>query len=343
MKLLTIAVPSYNSEAYLDRCMSTLLVGGNDVEILIVDDGSTDRTAQIADGYARKYPDIVRVIHKKNGGHGDAVTVGLQNAEGKFFKVVDSDDSLAPDAYKKVLDFLRRVVEKNHPLDMLISNFVYDRHDDNGESMHQKPISYRRMLPRGKFFSWSDTGRFQTGHYILMHAVIYRTGLLKSIGLTLPKRTFYVDNIYVYKPLPYVKTMYYLDVDFYLYYTGRDDQSVNQEVMKGRIEQQDKVNRIIFSSYDLEKLDNPKLKKYMYDYLQIMCTVTTAFYALINTKDAWDKKKALWAYMKSNNKKMWAKLRWGSVQGLALNLHGSVGRLFIRRGYKISRRIFGFN
>ena len=127
MKLLTITVPSYNSEAYLDRCMATLLPGGDEVEILIVDDGSTDRTAEIADEYERKYPNIVRAIHKENGGHGDAVTTGIRNATGLFFKVVDSDDSLAPEAYKQVLDFLRRIVKKNHELDMLISNFVYDQ------------------------------------------------------------------------------------------------------------------------------------------------------------------------------------------------------------------------
>ena len=92
-----------------------------------------------------------------------------------FFKVVDSDDSLAPEAYKQVLDFLRRVVKKNHELDMLISNFVYDRHDENGDVLHQKSIDYRKTLPKGRFFSWNDTGKFQTGHYLLMHAVIYRT------------------------------------------------------------------------------------------------------------------------------------------------------------------------
>ena len=119
MKLLTITVPSYNSEAYLDRCMATLLPGGDEVEILIVDDGSTDRTAEIADEYERKYPNIVRAIHKENGGHGDAVTTGIRNATGLFFKVVDSDDSLAPEAYKQVLDFLRRIVKKNHLVELL--------------------------------------------------------------------------------------------------------------------------------------------------------------------------------------------------------------------------------
>ena len=92
MKLLSIAIPCYNSEAYMEKCINSLLLGGEEVEILVVDDGSSDRTAQIADEYAEKYPDIIRVIDKENGGHGDAVNYGLANAEGKYFKVVDSDD-----------------------------------------------------------------------------------------------------------------------------------------------------------------------------------------------------------------------------------------------------------
>ena len=342
MKLLTITVPSYNSEADLDRCMATLLPGGDEVEILIVDDGSTDRTAEIADEYERKYPNIVRAIHKENGGHGDAVTTGIRNATGLFFKVVDSDDSLAPEAYKQVLDFLRRIVKKNHELDMLISNFVYDRHDENGDVLRQKSIDYRKTLPRGRFFSWKEIGKFQTGHYLLMHAVIYRTSLLKGINLTLPKHTFYVDNIQVYKPFPYVRVMYYLDVDFYMYYTGREDQSVNQQVMMKRIDQQDRVNRIIFDAFDLEKISNKKLRSYLYSYLQIMCTVTTVHYALINTEDSKQKKEALWSYMKKENQTMWRHLRF-SAQGIALNLPGKVGRAIVCRGYGLAQRFFGFS
>lgn len=206
----------------------------------------------------------------------------------------------------------------------------------------QKSIDYRKTLPRGRFFSWKEIGKFQTGHYLLMHAVIYRTSLLKGINLTLPKHTFYVDNIYVYKPFPYVRVMYYLDVDFYMYYTGREDQSVNQQVMMKRIDQQDRVNRIIFGAFDLEKISNKKLRSYLYSYLQIMCTVTTVHYALINTEDSKQKKEALWSYMKKENQTMWHHLRF-SAQGIALNLPGKVGRAIVCRGYGLAQRFFGFS
>ena len=92
MKLLSIAIPSYNSEGYLANCIESLLPGGEDVEILIINDGSTDATAAIADEYAAKYPTIVKAVHKENGGHGSAVNMGIDKATGLYFKVVDSDD-----------------------------------------------------------------------------------------------------------------------------------------------------------------------------------------------------------------------------------------------------------
>jgi len=104
VKLLTIAVPCYHSAAYMGRCIDSLLIGGDQVEILIVDDGSTkDNTAEIADDYQARYPGIVRAIHQPNAGHGGAVNTGLKNATGMYFKVVDSDDWVSKNAYLKIL------------------------------------------------------------------------------------------------------------------------------------------------------------------------------------------------------------------------------------------------
>ena len=108
MKLLSIAVPCYNSQDYMEKCIQTLLVGGDEVEILIVDDGSSDRTAEIADRLESEHQGIIRAIHQPNKGHGGAVNTGLENATGLYFKVVDSDDKVKPSAYKSILDVLRR-------------------------------------------------------------------------------------------------------------------------------------------------------------------------------------------------------------------------------------------
>ena len=240
-KILSIAVPCYNSEAYMKRCIESLLVGGDDVEIIIVDDGSTDRTAEIADNYEKKYPRICKVIHQENGGHGEAVNTGLKNAAGYFFKVVDSDDRVGREAYLKLLDIMRKAVLEEHPLDMLISNYVYDK----AGVKRKKVMRYTSILPTDTYFTWEDMGHFRQDQYIIMHSVIYRTELLRECGLVLPKHTFYVDNIFVFQPFPYVKSMYYADVNFYWYFIGRDDQSVHENIMIKRIDQQLRVNRLL--------------------------------------------------------------------------------------------------
>ena len=233
MKLLTFAIPCYNSAAYMEKCIDSLLPGGEDVEIIIVNDGSTkDNTAEIADAYAAKYPTIVKAVHQENGGHGEAVNAGLRNATGLYFKVVDSDDWVDADAYAKVLAKLKELVAGETTLDMLISNYVYEKEG----AKHKKVMRYT-ALPKDQMMTWKDT-KFHKGQYILMHSVIYRTQLLRDCGLELPKHTFYVDNIFVFQPFPYVKSMYYADVNFYWYFIGRDDQSVHENVMIKRIDQQ---------------------------------------------------------------------------------------------------------
>ncbi len=127
MKLLSIAIPCYNSQDYMENCIKSLLPGGEDVEILVVDDGSKDMTPEIADAYEKKYPGIGRAIRQENGGHGAAVNAGLKNAKGLYFKVVDSDDWVDADSYQVILAKLRELVGGREMLDMMISNFVYEK------------------------------------------------------------------------------------------------------------------------------------------------------------------------------------------------------------------------
>ncbi|MCQ2501065.1 MAG: glycosyltransferase, partial [Lachnospiraceae bacterium] len=128
MKLLTVAIPCYNSASYMGKCIDSLLIGGEEVEILIIDDGSVkDNTAEIADEYQEKYPTIIKAIHQPNKGHGGAVNTGIAHATGLFYKVVDSDDWVDEEAYKKVLDTLRTFSETEEIPDLLLSNYVYEK------------------------------------------------------------------------------------------------------------------------------------------------------------------------------------------------------------------------
>ena len=143
MKLLSITVPCYNSQEYMRKCIDSLLEGGENVEILIVDDGSSDQTGEIADEYAVAYPTIVKAIHQENGGHGEAVNTGLRNATGFYFKVVDSDDWVNREAYMKILSTLEHLLGGDRSLDMLISNFVYEKQG----ATRKKVMRYRRCFP----------------------------------------------------------------------------------------------------------------------------------------------------------------------------------------------------
>lgn len=341
MKLLTVAIPAYNSQDYLDRSVESLIVGGEDVEILIIDDGSTDQTGELADEYAAKYPSIVKAIHKENGGHGSAVNTGIEYASGIFYKVVDSDDWVKESAYKKILKTLKEIVQSGQTLDLLISNFVYEKVGEN----RKKVMSYRRILPQNEIFSWSDVGHFSTTKYILMHSVIFRTKLLKECGLKLPEHTFYVDNLFVFQPLPYVKSMYYLDVNFYRYYIGRSDQSVNESVMISRIDQQLRVNKLMvdfFAANHNKIYGNKKLRRYMQNYLDIITTVSSIMLIRSGTEENLEKKRELWEYIKSKDKHLFTRLRYG-ILGSGMNLPGRGGRKISVDCYRICQKIFNFN
>ena len=337
MKLLTITIPCYNSQEYMRKCVDSLLKGGEDVEILIVDDGSKDRTAEIADEYERKYPGIVRAIHQENGGHGEAVNAGIRNATGLFFKVVDSDDWVDYEAYMKILKKLRELAGGDTVLDMFIANYVYEK-----EGVRHKKIMRYSSLPQDKIFTWNEAGRFHKGQYILMHSVIYRTQLLRECGLELPKHTFYVDNIYVYKPLPHVRTMYYMDVDFYRYFIGREDQSVNEKVMISRIDQQIRVNKIMIDDVDLNKVSNYKCRHYMINYLEIITVVTTVMLLRSGTEENLEKKRELWRYIKNKDIGLFHRLRNG-IMGQTMNLPGRSGRKISVAAYRLSQKVVGFN
>ena len=338
MKLLSIAIPCYNSEDYMEKCIKSLLPGGEDVEILVIDDGSKDMTPEIADAYEKKYPGIVRAIHQENGGHGAAVNAGIKQATGLFFKVVDSDDWVDLESYRAILAKLKELAGGSETLDMMISNFVYEKVGVK----HKRKIRYTFSLPQNRMFRWEDTKRFIKGKYILMHSVIYRTKLLRDCGLELPRHTFYVDNIFVYQPLPHVKNMYYMNVDFYRYFIGRDDQAGNEKVMIGRIDQQIKVNKLMVDLYDLWKIPNRKLRRYMFNYLEIITVISTVMLIRSGTEENLEKKRELWKYIKQQDIRLFHHLRSG-IMGNTMNLPGRSGRKISIAAYKISQKVVGFN
>jgi len=337
-KILSVAVPCYNSMAYMEHCVETLVKGGSEMEIIIVNDGSKDSTREVAESLREKYPDLVKVINQENGGHGEAVNTGIKNATAPYFKVVDSDDWVDEEALLNILDTLRYMIKEDKGLDMLISNFVYDKQGVK----KKKVMSYRTAFTSKRITSWDKAVKFKRTQFILMHSVIYRTELLRECELVLPKHTFYVDNLYVFKPLPSVKKVCYIDVDFYHYFIGRDDQSVNEKVMITRIDQHIRVAKLMIEEFLKFDLESAKLKNYMIHNLDMMMCIASIMLILSKDKENLIKKKELWKWLKEQDENLYKKLRY-SILGIVMNLPGAVGRSISILGYKIARKIFGFN
>ncbi|WP_026505722.1 glycosyltransferase family 2 protein [Butyrivibrio sp. NC3005] len=337
-KLLSVAIPCYNSQDYMEHCVNTLLTGGNRIEILIIDDGSKDNTLEIAKRLESEHPDIVRAIHQENKGHGGAVMTGIKNATAPYFKVVDSDDWVDTNALHKILELLDGFLKMKEDVDLLVSNYVYDKVGVK----HKKVIKYTHALPTDKIITWDEARRFKKGQYILMHAAIYRTKVLRDCGLNLPEHTFYVDNLYVYQPLPYVKNLYYTDTDFYHYFIGRDDQSVQESVMISRIDQQIRVNKLMLDNTDLNAIPNKHLARYMYSYAEIITIISTILLIKSGTKENAQKKKELWAYIRKQHPSFYKRIMKG-VFGPVLRLKGKTGRAIQVGIYSLAQKLFGFN
>lgn len=340
MKLVSFAVPCYNSAAYMDRCLNSLLAAGDEAEIIIIDDGSTDDTGRIADEYARRHPSIVRVIHQENGGHGAGVNAGLAASEGVYYKVVDSDDRLDEDAIKTYMRTIRALVKAGKTPDMLVTNYVYDHVEDHSS----KIMRYTSIFPTEEICTWEDTNSLHSSQYLMMHAVTYRRQMLIDCKLELPKHTFYVDNIYVYYPQPYVESIYYMNIDLYRYYIGRSDQSVNEKVMASRVDQQLRVTYIMIDSHDLNaiKAKSKVLYKNMLCAISMMITVSTIFLYLADDEDSVKKRDDLWEYVKKKDKHIYRMLRYMTLN-VFTNFPGYQGRKLSVTLYRLARKIYKFN
>jgi glycosyltransferase involved in cell wall biosynthesis len=339
MKLLTVIVPAYNSEEYLARCLDSLVAARDErTEVLIVDDGSSDRTGAIADLYQSTDPDVFRALHQENRGHGGAINTGLDHASGLYLKVVDSDDWVDADALRTLVQALAGLAHADHPVDLVVTNFVYEK----SGAWHKKRMRYRSALPQNRVLTWVDIGPFRLGKYLMAHSLCYRTQVLRDCGFQLPDHTFYVDNLIVLAPLSRVHRIFYLDVDLYHYFIGRADQSVHESVMIRRLDQQMKVNRMLVDYWRINSAANENRREYTYHHLEIV-TAVSSFLAIRSGTDAnLAKKKELWDYLRQVDQTLFHRLRRG-FPGVLVNLPGRVGRLVPQLVYSIAQMFFGFN
>ena len=339
MKLLTVTVPCYNSAAYMERCIDSALTGGDEMDILIIDDGSTDQTGAIADRYAAQYPHIVRVIHQENGGHGEGINQGIAHAQGIYFKVVDSDDRLDQASLAKLLHLLRLYTGESEQVDLVVNNYVYDQADQQAVFS----VNYRIVMRPNRVLTWEDIHHFPVHKQFMIHSLIYRTGLLREMNLVLPKHTFYEDNLYIYLPLPHTHRILYLDEPLYGYMIGREDQSIAEKNILKRLDQVSHIAELMITSYTLSELK--ALPRSLYGYMLNNCAgmlaTTSALQFIAETDESLAMNRHMWQTIRAFDEPLCQKLR-SNLLGCATVLPGAVGRHALVSGYRFVRKMIRF-
>ena len=228
-KLLSVIVPAYNMQRYLSRCLDTLSYDAfkKCLEILVINDGSSDSTLDIANFYSRKFPDVIKVIDKSNGGHGSCINKGIQEASGQYIKLVDSDDFLDAEALLQHIIYLRNCKE-----DVVITN--YKRFYEDG---HTERVSYEDRLEAKRIYNPTEFYRALLKDrsfvsYAHMHSITYKTNLLKKQNIKITEKSAYVDQEYITFPLIQVRSVSYQPVYLYHYFIGRPGQSVDPKVAR---------------------------------------------------------------------------------------------------------------
>ena len=242
------------------------------------------------------------------------------------------------EALKRVLDTLASLVEADNAPDLLVTNYVYDRVTDKS----QHTIQYRKLLPSGRVFKWSEMGHPGIDQFIMVHASWYRTQVLRDSGVKLPTGVSYMDSLFVLHPMPWVEKLYYLDVDTYHYIIGREGQSVEVEVVKKCIDQQLMATRLAIQDANYTQLyaEEPNRALLMMGYISCMMSVSTIYLFKINTPESLQKNRELWAFMKETDSTLYnnVKRTWA---GLA-NRRTRIGRILAQAGYALAQKIFKF-
>lgn len=312
MAYLTVVVPSYNSEAYLNRCLDSLLPHREDLDIIVVNDGSKDRTAEVAQAYVDRWPESFRLINKENGGHGSGINAGLAQANAPWFKVLDSDDRFDEEGLRALLHLMKSFSPDDHMLpDLIVTDFVYEVHreKDGEEEVTTRQADFKNVFREAGFCSWSRIRSFRYDQLLMMHSLCYRTDLLKKINLKLPEKTYYEDNIYAYEPLPHVRRLYYLDVPVYLYFIGRDDQSINMGNVVKNVNMQIFVTEEMMRRVRLESVRPQRLQRYMFRHLARMIAMCVMPLGIEGTTESRRKIEMLWQELEEINPVVAKKLK----------------------------------
>ena len=293
-KLLTIIIPTYNMEKYLNCCLDSL-IGIETIlpllEVLVINDGSKDRSSEIAHEYELKYPNSIKVIDKANGNYGSCVNRGLKEATGKYVKVLDADDWFDKAGLKKMIESLVDV-----DVDLILTDF--NRVNPKGEIIEK----IRFGFPKNKVLDVECYCWRPEFIAMEMHAVTYRTTLLRRFAYHQSEGISYTDVEWIFEPMSYVKTFYYSGIVVYQYLLGREDQTVSASQMSKSLGHTLKGAYAILNAYSRRVAEcGENMRKYLLGKMMIRISVLynkTLFLHYLNIEELI----ALEDYIKEKNK-----------------------------------------
>jgi glycosyltransferase involved in cell wall biosynthesis len=271
-KVLSVIIPTYNMERYLDHTLSSLLVGKSIgmLEVIVVNDGSTDGSLAIAQGFHSRYPDVFVVIDKPNGHYGSCVNAGLKVATGKYVKVLDADDSFDTNNLKEMLWLLNKI-----EVDLLITQFVMI--SPKGECSTPRNLH----LPSNRLCDIKEVYKSMAKKGTWMHELTYRRSIFNEIDYHQSEGILYSDIQWGMIPMGRVRTLYYLDKIVYLYLMGRDGQSMDIKVHKEHLADEyiclsnilKAYSKIDFSCLEMRRMLYHKLyRRLCWSYRECMIT-----------------------------------------------------------------------
>lgn len=242
-KLLSIIIPTYNMEKYLNKCLDSLLIktGLEYLEVIVVNDGSSDSSLSIAQAYQQKYPDVFVIIDKTNGNYGSCINAGLPVAKGKYIKILDADDSFSTPILEELIKNINGI-----DVDLLLTDYVTI--DEGGQTLSQYSYQYPELqifdFPR--FF----TDRKASVPYIHMHNVAYKRENIIHIKYKQTEGISYTDVEWTFIPMTTVKTAYYLKKPLYKYLLGRAGQTVNPKTLMKNMYSMEKLSFSLIDKYN---------------------------------------------------------------------------------------------
>ena len=240
-KILSIVIPAYNVEKYLGRCLASVEKKDilDEIEVLIINDGSQDKTAEVAKYYCEKYPNTYFLYEKENGGHGSGINYGIKYATGKYFKVVDGDDWLKTEEMPDFLQLLKKT-----DVDVVAADYECIQ-DETYDLLEEKYASSKR----DRYGKVCRLNAGEISDVIKMHALTIKTNILKDNHIVIDEHCYYVDCEYITYPIPYVNTVYFYPKFIYQYRLGRNGQSMNIKSMQKNREQHMRVLNHLLQFY----------------------------------------------------------------------------------------------